>query len=132
MADFKIILSDPETGRSYKIDATGPTAGAFIGKRIGGEIDGNVLGFAGYTIRITGATDKTGIPSRRDLPGPSRRRLLLSRGVGFHPVMDGERRRKSVRGNEISADTVQINAAVKQSGAKPLAEYFSQPEAAAE
>ncbi|WP_054848363.1 30S ribosomal protein S6e [Methanoculleus chikugoensis] len=136
MADFKIILSDPETGRSYKIDATGPpTAGAFIGKRIGGEIDGNVLGFAGYTIRITGATDKTGIPSRRDLPGPSRRRLLLSRGRRVPPPRHGrgERRRKSVRGgNEISADTVQINAAVKQSGAKPLAEYFSQPEAAAE
>lgn len=132
MVDFKIILSDPETGRSYKIDATGPTAGAFIGKRIGGEIDGSVLGLAGYTIRITGATDKTGIPARRDLPGPSRRRLLLSKGVGFHPVMDGERRRKSVRGNEISADIVQINAAVKQSGPKPLAEYFGQSEATAE
>ncbi|MCK9298733.1 30S ribosomal protein S6e [Methanoculleus sp. YWC-01] len=132
MADFKIILSDPETGRSYKIDATGPTAGALIGKRIGDEIDGGILGFTGYTVKITGATDKTGIPARRDLPGPSRRRLLLSKGVGFHPVMDGERRRKSVRGNEISADIVQLNAAVKESGPKPLAEYFSQPEAAAE
>lgn len=132
MADFKIILSDPATGRSYKIDATGPTAGAFIGKRIGSEIDGNVLGLTGYTIRITGATDKTGIPARRDLPGSARRRLLLSRSVGFHPVMDGERRRKSVRGNEISADIVQINAAVKQHGAKPLAEHFGQAEAAAE
>jgi small subunit ribosomal protein S6e len=132
MADFKIILSEPETGRSYKVDATGPAAGALIGKRIGDEIDGNILGFAGYTLKITGATDKTGIPARRDLPGPARRRLLLSKGVGFHPVMDGERRRKSVRGNEISADIVQINAAVKESGAKPLAEYFSQPEAAAE
>ena len=132
MADFKIILSDPGTGRSYKIDATGPAAGALIGKRIGDEIDGGVLGIPGYTIRITGGTDKTGIPARRDLPGPARRRLLLSRGVGFHPVMDGERRRKSVRGNEISADIVQINAAVKQSGAKPLAEYFGQPAAAAE
>ncbi|MFA7198405.1 MAG: 30S ribosomal protein S6e [Methanoculleus sp.] len=132
MADFKIILSDPETGHAYKLDATGPTAGALIGKRIGDEIDGGVFGLAGYTIRITGGTDKTGIPARRDLPGPARRRLLLSKGVGFHPVMGGERRRKSVRGNEISADFVQINAAVKQSGEKPLAEYFSQPEAAAE
>jgi small subunit ribosomal protein S6e len=132
MADFKIILSEPETGRSYKVDATGPAAGALIGKRIGDEIDGNILGFAGYTLKITGATDKTGIPARRDLPGPARRRLLLSRGVGFHPVMDGERRRKSVRGHEISADIVQINAAVTQSGPKPLAEYFSQPEATAE
>jgi len=132
MVDFKIILSEPETGRSYKVDATGPAAGALIGKRVGEEIDGGVLGLTGYTIKITGGTDKTGIPARRDLPGPARRRLLLSEGVGFHPVMDGERRRKSVRGNEISADFVQINAAVKTSGAKPLAEYFSKPEAAAE
>ena len=132
MADFKIILSDPGTGRSYKIDATGPAAGALIGKRIGDEIDGGILGLPGYTIRLTGGTDKTGIPARRDLPGPARRRLLLSRGIGFHPVMEGERRRKSVRGREISADFVQINAAVAQSGAKPLAEYFSQPTAATE
>jgi small subunit ribosomal protein S6e len=46
--------------------------------------------------------------------------------------MEGERRRKSVRGREISADFVQINAAVAQSGAKSLAEYFSQPAAATE
>ncbi|MDV2481436.1 30S ribosomal protein S6e [Methanoculleus sp. Wushi-C6] len=132
MVDFKIILSDPETGRSYKIDAADPAARALIGKRIGDEVDGSIFGLAGYTIKLTGGTDKTGIPARRDLPGPARRRLLLSEGVGFHPVMDGERRRKSVRGSEISADFVQINAAVKQSGAKPLSEYFGQPEAAAE
>jgi len=132
MVDFKIILSDTATGRSYKIDATGPAAGALIGKRIGDEIDGGIFGLAGYTIRLTGGSDKTGIPVRRDLPGPARRKLLLSEGIGFHPVMEGERRRKSVRGNEISADLVQINAVVVNTGAKPLAEYFSQPEAAAE
>jgi len=132
MVDFKIILSDPETGRSYKIDATGPAAGSLIGKRIGEEIDGGAFGLAGYTIKLTGGTDRTGIPARRDLPGAARRRILLSEGVGFHPVVEGQRRRKSVRGNEISADFVQINAAVKQRGAKPLTEYFEEPKAAAE
>ncbi len=130
--DFKIILSDPDTGRSYKIDATGAAARALIGKRIGDEIDGGVLGLAGYKIRITGGTDRTGIPARRDLPGSARRRILLSEGVGFHPVIKGQRRRKSVRGNEISADFVQINAVVQQRGAKPLTEYFEEPKAAAE
>ncbi|NLA38061.1 MAG: 30S ribosomal protein S6e [Methanomicrobiales archaeon] len=132
MVDFKIILSDPETGRSYRIDATGPAAGSLIGKRIGDEIDGGVFGLAGYTIRITGGTDRTGIPARRDLPGPARRRILLSEGAGFHPVVKGQRRRKSVRGNEIGPDFVQINAAVKQHGAKPLAEHFEEPKATAE
>ena len=132
MVDFKIILSDPDTGRSYKSDAADPAARALIGKRIGDEIDGGILGLAGYRIRITGATDRTGIPARRDLPGSARRRILLSKGVGFHPTIDGQRRRKSVRGNEISADLVQINAVVKQHGAKSLAEHFNEPKAAAE
>ncbi|MFA5613368.1 MAG: 30S ribosomal protein S6e [Methanoculleus sp.] len=132
MVDFKIILSDPETGRSYKIDATGPAAGSLIGKRIGEEIDGGAFGLAGYTIKLTGGTDRTGIPARRDLPGAARRRILLSEGVGFHPVVEGQRRRKSVRGNEIGPDFVQINAVVKQRGAKSLTEYFEEPKAAAE
>ena len=132
MVAFKIILSDPETGRSYKIDATGPAAGSLIGKRIGEEIDGGAFGLAGYTIKLTGGTDRTGIPARRDLPGAARRRILLSEGVGFHPVVEGQRRRKSVRGNEIGPDFVQINAVVKQRGAKSLTEYFEEPKAAAE
>lgn len=132
MVDFKIILSDPDTGRSYKIDATGPAAQALIGKRIGEEIDGGVFGLTDYKIQITGATDKTGIPARRNLPGSARRRILLSEGVGFHPTIKGQRRRKSVRGNEISADLVQINATVKQHGAKSLTEHFEEPKAAAE
>ncbi len=132
MVDFKIILSDPETGRSYKIDATGPAAGSLIGKRIGEEIDGGAFGLAGYTIKLTGGTDRTGIPARRDLPGAARRRILLSEGVGFHPVVEGQRRRKSVRGNEIGPDFVQINAVVKQRGAKSLTEHFEEPKAAAE
>ncbi len=132
MVDFKIVLSDPKSGRSYKIDATGAAAGAFVGKSIGEAVNGNVLGLNGYTVEITGGTDKTGIPARRDLPGSGRRRLLLSEGTGFHPVYDGERRRKSVRGSEISADIVQINAIVKAYGEKPLAEYFEQPQEAAE
>lgn len=45
MVDFKVVLSDPATGKAYNIDASGAGAGAFIGKRIGDEIDGSGLGF---------------------------------------------------------------------------------------
>lgn len=89
MVDFKIILSDPATGRSYKIDATGPAAGALIGKRIGDEIDGGIFGLAGYTIRLTGGSDKTGIPVHRDLPGPARRKLSSPRASGSTPSWRG-------------------------------------------
>ena len=130
MVDFKIVLSDPQSGKSYKLDATGGSAGAFIGKKIGEEIDAGVLGLSGYSIAITGGSDRTGIPARRDLPGMSRRRLLLAKGAGFAPTYDGERRRKSVRGNEITADFVQINAKVVKYGDKELKSFFESEEAA--
>ena len=41
--------------------------------------------------------------------------------------MDGQRKRKSIRGNEITSDFVQINAKVTGYGDKPLEEYFAKP-----
>ncbi len=124
MADFNIVLSEPKTGASYKIEATSAITGALMGKSIGDEISGDVFGFRGYTIQITGATDKTGIPARKDLPGVGRRKLLLSKGVGFKPTYGGQRVRKSIRGAEINSDFVQINAKVVTYGEKELKSYF--------
>lgn len=130
MADFKVVLSDPQDGISYKVEATGGMAGAFIGKSVGDIISGDALGFAGYQIAITGATDKTGIPARRDLPGLGRRKILLANGTGFKPTYHGQRRRMSVRSAEINGDFVQINAKVVEYGEKSLKEYFAPAEAA--
>jgi small subunit ribosomal protein S6e len=57
----------------------------------------------------------------------------MAGGVGFHPRVEGERRRKMVRGAEITQDFVQINAIVATQGPKTLAEYFApaEPEAPA-
>jgi len=128
MVDFKLVLSDPATGKAYNIDASGAGAGAFLGKRIGDEIDAGVLGYDGYKIRISGASDRNGTPARKSLPIAGRRKVLMSGGVGFHPRMDGERRRKMVRGAEITQDFVQINVVVATTGAKSLADYFAPAE----
>jgi small subunit ribosomal protein S6e len=132
MADFKVVVSDPKAGRSYNIDATGGAAGTLVGKRIGDIVDAGPIGLAGYKVQITGASDRNGTPSKKNLPGPVRRRLLVAGGIGFHPRMDGERRRKSLRGNEITLDFVQINAKVAEYGEKPLEEYFPKPAAEGE
>jgi small subunit ribosomal protein S6e len=125
MVDFKVVLSDPATGKAYNIDASGAGAGSFIGKRIGDEIDGNGLGFDGYRIKITGASDRNGTPARKTLKIAGRRKVLMAGGIGFHPRIEGERRRKMVRGSEITQDFVQINAIVSKPGVKSLAEYFA-------
>ncbi len=128
MVDFKLVLSDAKDGRAYNVSVSGGSANAFVGKRIGDEVDGGPVGLGGYRMRITGGSDRNGNPMRGDLPGMARRRLLLSGGIGFHPRLEGERRRKMVRGSEITPDFVQINAAVTAYGEKPLGEYFKKGE----
>ncbi len=129
MVDFKVVLSDPATGKAYNIDATGAAAGSILGKHIGDEVDAGPLGFEGYKIEITGASDRNGTPARKSLPVAGRRRCLVSGGVGFHPVFEGQRQRKMIRGSEITGDFVQINVKVSAAGSKPLEEYFAKPEA---
>ena len=124
MVDFKLVLSDAKDGHAYNVSVSGGSANAFIGKRVGDEVDGSPVGLGGYRMKISGGSDRNGNPMRADLPGMARKRLLLSGGIGFHPRLEGERRRKMVRGNEITPDFVQVNAAVTAYGEKPLAEYF--------
>jgi|Deesub1362A_J573_1020465.scaffolds.fasta_scaffold00223_34 small subunit ribosomal protein S6e len=120
MAEFKVIVSDPQSGRAYQITVSGAKADTLIGKRIGDEFSGDVVGLSGYILKITGGTDKDGFPMRPDLPGPQRRRILVSGGIGYKPKKKGVRKRKTFRGNEISADIVQINVVVSKSGATPI------------
>jgi len=127
MVDFKVVLSDPRTGRAYNVDVSGGAAGALVGRHIGEEVDAGALGLSGYRIQITGGSDRNGTPAKRNLPMSGRRKLLLSGGVGFKPVVDGERRRKAIRGNEITTDFVQINAQVVSYGDKSLEEQFAKP-----
>ncbi|UUX93371.1 30S ribosomal protein S6e [Methanoplanus endosymbiosus] len=131
MADFKVVLSDPKTGMSYKVEAAGAMAGALMGKKLGETVSADALGFEGYKIELTGATDRTGIPARKDLPGAGKRKLLLSESTGFRPTYDGQRQRKTIRASEITADFVQINAKVVEYGQKELAAYFAPEEAEA-
>lgn len=124
MVDYKLVLSDKRTGISYKIDVGGPAANGILGKRIGDEVEAGPIGLAGYKMKITGGSDRTGIPARKGLPGPGKKRTLLSRGVGFNPTKSGERQRKVIRGEEITNDFVQINAVVTNYGEKSLEELF--------
>lgn len=83
-----------------------------IGLKIGDVFDAALAGLPGLKLRITGGSDSSGFPMRPDLPGPVKKKVLLSGPPGFHPWEKGERRRKMVRGNTISEDTVQINTVI--------------------
>ena len=128
MAEFKANISDPKTGKSYQREISGNQANAILGKKIGDRIDGIFVEMPGYKLEVTGGADKDGFPMRMDLPGPRRKRILISRGLGFNPHMDGERRRKSMRGNTVSPDTVQLNMKITTRGPRSVEELLGKQE----
>lgn len=116
MANFRVVVSDAKTGKAHQIEVSGTSANAFIGKTIGSEVDGSAVGLAGYVLKVTGGSDKSGFPMRATLPGSKRRKLLVTGGRGFRPSESGIRKRRTIRGNEIAGDIVQINAVVTEYG----------------
>lgn len=109
MAKFKIIVGDPETGKSQSLEVEGVRAVPLIGRKLGEVVDGSVVGIGGHKIQITGGSDKDGFPMRPNVHGGVRTGVVLSEGVGFHPSRKGVRRRKTLRGNVITEEIVQIN-----------------------
>jgi small subunit ribosomal protein S6e len=114
MAKFKIIVSDPKTGKSQVVELEGSRAVPLIGRRLGETIDGSVMGQSGRKLRITGGCDKDGFPMRPDIHGGVRTRTILSGGVGFHPNRKGERRRRTIRGNVLTEEIAQINMSLTE------------------
>lgn len=125
MAEFTVAVSDPEDGVTYQVDVSDQDANRFIGKEIGEDVDGGAVGLSGYTLEITGGSDDAGRPMRADVEGPNLEELLLTGGVGYDPTREGERRRVTVRGSEVSEATAQLNATVID-GDDDLAEAFAE------
>jgi small subunit ribosomal protein S6e len=125
---MQIVVSDSKTGKAYKIEGKDSEASTlFIGKRIGDLVDADILGLGGYVLEIKGGSDKDGMPMRKDVTGTARKRILITAPPGYRPKEKGKRRRKSVRGNEISTELLQINVVVKEYGRKALEELFAKP-----
>jgi small subunit ribosomal protein S6e len=131
MPVFRFAISDKKESRQVEKDQT---ACPIIGKKIGETFTADFLGLEGYVLKITGGSDKDGIPMRPDIEGPVKKSLILTKGIGFSGKLrgrkkkrkakprEGIRKMKLVRGNTISADTMQVNCTIAQAGPKPLAE----------
>jgi small subunit ribosomal protein S6e len=148
--EFVAVVNDTDPtcgGKSYSLKISGNNHAQLLGKKIGDTVDGIFVGegeqtLSGYKLQITGGSDKTGTPLRRDLEGGSRQAVLVTQSVGFkgHNLVfktkggekkrfrykpDGLRKRRYFRGNTVNQDTRQINLKVIDSGNKSLADILS-------
>jgi small subunit ribosomal protein S6e len=98
--------------KSFQLTLDSSTAQRLIGTTIGQEIEGNLLGLPGLKLKVTGGSDDSGFPMRADVTGAVKKRILVSGPPGFHPRKRGERRRRTLRGNVISPEVVQVNTII--------------------
>jgi small subunit ribosomal protein S6e len=119
MAKFKVIVSDPEVGTSKVVELEETRAVSFIGRKVGEVIDGAAVDLPAHKLQVTGGSDRDGVPMRPSVHGGVRRKVVLSGGVGFNPQKAGQRKRKTVRGNVVTDEIVQINTKIIEKPKKP-------------
>ncbi len=129
---FKLNISDK--GKSWKLESTSEN---LMGKKLGDIMHGKDVSedLEGYELKITGASDTSGFPHKPGLQGAETKHLILNYGWGMHKrprkegkkkrvSPDGLRLRKTIRGQQLSEKTAQINIMVLKHGSKLLAEIF--------
>ena len=107
MANFKLTISDIK-GKSISKELKDSDANPLLGLELGKEADAAIVGLKGK-LKLTGGSDKSGVPMRNDIHGSARKYVLLSKGVGLQDAEIGQRVRKLMRGNIVSEEIYQIN-----------------------
>jgi len=116
LANFKLTISDIK-GKSISKELKDSDANPLLGLQLGNETDAVIVGLNGK-LKLTGGSDKSGVPMRNDIHGAARKYVLLSKGVGLQAAEIGQRVRKLMRGNTVSEEIYQINC--KYDGELPV------------
>lgn len=128
MAEFEVVISEPNDGMSYQRKVDGQHANRLIGKKIGEEVDGIFVGLPGYKLEVTGGSDIDGFPMKQSIPGTGRKKVIGTEGVGFQSQSGGVKKKKSMRGNTVSDQINQVNLKVVESGPKAIPELMEEEE----
>ncbi len=107
MTNFKLTVSDVK-GKSITKELKDSDANTLLGLQLGNETDASIVGLQGK-LKLTGGSDKSGVPMRKDIHGSARKYVLLSKGIGLQAAEIGQRARKLMRGNTVSEEIYQIN-----------------------
>jgi small subunit ribosomal protein S6e len=127
MAEFKLVIGDSKTKRSFKAELKSPDADQLLGKKIGEVFRGELIGLTGFEFQITGGTDKAGFAMYNNLDGIGRRRLLMKKAPSYHvpKKFKGKLEKKTIRANTIANDIVQVNCKITKWGEIDLMKHFN-------
>jgi small subunit ribosomal protein S6e len=128
MVEFKAVIADPKSRKTYNTTVAGHHANSLIGKEIGDEFDGIFVSLPGFKLQITGGSDKSGFPMRKDFKSQRRQKILLTEGLGFHPEHAGTRQKKTVLGNVVTPQVYQINMKIVNYGSKSIDQLLPKEE----
>ncbi|MEM4296003.1 MAG: S6e family ribosomal protein [Candidatus Anstonellales archaeon] len=120
-----ILNISTKDGKSYRVEVQKPEV--LYGKKIGESFSGNIIGLTGYEFLITGGSDLSGFPMKREIQGNRKLRIMTKKSVGAR-LKKGEMKRKVFRGNTINADIVQVNVVVTKNGNEELEKFAKKAE----
>lgn len=126
MAEFKLTISEPETGKTVQREVKEAEAGVFVNLKIGDTVNGDSFGLVGYEFIITGGSDSCGFPMRKGIQNP-RKKVSANAGAGFRGKNRGSTEsgiylKKTVCGEVISDNISQVNLKITKKGSGPLFE----------
>ena len=127
MAEFIAVVNDTDPkngGKSYALKINGNNHAQMLGKRIGDIVDGLFVGegdktLSGYKLEITGGSDKTGTPMRRDLEGGNRQSILVSNPQDTRAKSSFTRRKAAARSDSATSQTVFESAETSEATPSP-------------
>ena len=139
---IQLVINDASTflgtGITTKFDIKEEARKTILyGKKIGEEIDGSLLGFPGYKFQIRGGSDIAGFPHIKGIPGPALKNIFRSGPPGYRPRkyriekktggykiinLKGVKIKKTVRGEELSERTRQVNLIILERSGKAIEE----------
>jgi small subunit ribosomal protein S6e len=119
---MKLVINDKASGNAYNKKTE---EALFLNRKIGEEVDLEKAGMPGYKARITGGSDTQGFPMKPSLEGQARKKLLVKKGIGIKSDRKGLIMRKTMRGNTVGPDIVQLNLVITKTGDKPIEEFIS-------
>lgn len=124
MPEFKVVINDVKTGKSYQKIVSGDAADVFKRTKIGSIISGDYIDFPGYEFEIRGGSDNCGFPMRADIEGINRKRPLVTKSIGARIKGKGIKTRKTLVGNTLSKSISQINLKTIKYGKKSITEIL--------